>query len=403
MTGLGSKTVSIKSLNRSRILQAIVSNHVSRQDISETIGLTPAAVSILVGDMIQEGVLIETGEVIETSTRGRNKTTIALNDTYRYIIGIAIEQNGISISLATMNKVILDTVMYRYYKPDIEFVFQYIKKHVYALLDKHQLTFENILGIGVSIIGLVDSSQGISVQAYELWDTPIALKKRLELVFNKPVVVDNNVRSLALAEKEKRDIHDSLVFIKYGPGIGASLIMNDQIYHGASYNALEFGHTIVQQHGRVCSCGKTGCLETVASYRSIREQIEVIFKETSLYDETTNHSMYNIDMEDIAYAYESNDPIIMRIINEAITYVATGIINLIQVLDSSVVVLYGPFFEYDVFFEALQTSIQSMGCNCHAMIQRSQLSNLTSIGAISIARQQLFLNTGAHIKENTHE
>ena len=105
------------------------------------------------------------------------------------------------------------------------------------------------------------SGSGVSYHAYELWDEVIPLKERIESIFDIPVVVDNNVRALALAEKEARNDHEGIVFIKYGPGIGASLVFDETIYRGATYNALEFGHTIVTETKTLCSCGKTGCLE----------------------------------------------------------------------------------------------------------------------------------------------
>jgi predicted NBD/HSP70 family sugar kinase len=393
-------SVTMKATNRSRILYAILANHLSRQDIADYIGLTPAAVSILVGDMINEGILLETGDTIEATTRGRKRSTINLNASYRYLIGIALEQDGITISLSTLTKDILDSVLYRYYKPDIEFIFQYIERTVHELLRKNNIVLEQVLGIGVTIVGLVNSSSGVSHQAYELWHEAIPVKDRLESIFLLPVVVDNNVRALALAEKEQRNNHDSIVFVKYGPGIGASLIFDETIYRGAFYNALELGHTIVTEDNIRCSCGKTGCLETIGSYKAIRHKLESVFKETSLYDEKDKHSIYNIDLDDIESAYANKDPIVVEIVDDTIHFFAVGLINLVLLFDSTSVVLYGPFFERDVFFEQLKTSIIRLGCDCYKRMERSILPSNKTIGALSLARKKLFLDRGAMTKEN---
>ncbi len=122
-----------------------------------------------------------------------------------------------------------------------------------------------MLGIGIGLSGLIDSARGTCRFSHLLdWaDVPIAdpLWRRLRL----PVWVDNDVNTLAVAEKWSGEgvSARNFVTLSVGRGIGIGVVIDRALYRGALGAAGEFGHMIVDPEGPVCECGRAGCLEAL--------------------------------------------------------------------------------------------------------------------------------------------
>lgn len=395
----GTNMVDVKRNNRSLILQAISDAKVSRKDIAKKVNLTPASITILVNEFIKEGIIIETGETAPTKKVGRKKTYIKLNEEYKYIFGVNIESDEISISVSNLYKELIDTITIPVRKPTSKFILDEICKNINFLIRKHSLTNKTILGIGIGIVGHVDSALGISRQAYGIFNEPVDLKSILEKRLGLEVVVDNNVRALALAETEQYKASSNLIFIKYGPGIGASLILDKEIYTGYTFNALEIGHFIVDVEGSRCLCGQKGCLETVGSYTSIYHKIQSEIQNGNLpilegvWQKEENH----IQFDNIMELYD-REIVLQEIIQETIKYFAVGLINLVKILDTKSIVLYGTFFKNDKMFELLKETLNNLGCISSDRLSRSTLSDTKTVGAITLARKKLFFDRGAQTK-----
>jgi predicted NBD/HSP70 family sugar kinase len=395
----GTNMIDVKRNNRSLILQAISNDKVSRKDIAKKVHLTPASITILVNEFIKEGIILETGETAPTKKVGRKKTYIKLNEEYKYVFGVNIETDELSISVSNLYKELLDTITIPIHKANSKFILDEICTHINFLIKKFGLTNKTILGVGVGIVGNVDSAQGISKQAYGIFNEPIDLKSILVRRLGLEVVVDNNVRALALAETEQHKASSNLIFIKYGPGIGASLILDKEIYTGYTFNALEVGHFIVDVDGSTCLCGQSGCLETVGSYASLHHNVLIELKKgnlpklENLCDKTTDFIPFDSMME-----VYNNEPIIQQIARETIKYFAVGLINLVKILDTKSIVLYGTFFKNDSMFELLIETLNSLGCISSDRLTRSTLSDIKTVGAITLARKKLFFDRGAQKK-----
>ena len=146
----------------------------------------------------------------------------------------------------------------------------------------HKLLDENqgyqIEMIGVTIPGLADPKSGYWVEACFSGIQDLAIGPTLEDEFGVPVYVDNDGQACALAERifgACRDIHD-FIYLTVSNGIGGAVYAKDKIYYGAFGNAGEFGHVVVVEDGRPCTCGKCGCLEMYAAGPGIvRNYIEL--------------------------------------------------------------------------------------------------------------------------------
>ncbi|MDB6353155.1 ROK family glucokinase [Trichococcus sp. K1Tr] len=145
--------------------------------------------------------------------------------------------------------------------PDI---IESIKHH----LDLYRLTPDDFLGIGMGSPGAVDRSEGTVTGAFNLnWVSPQPVRETMEQETGIPFFIDNDANVAALGEKWRgagEDNHD-VVFITLGTGVGGGIIADGHLIHGTAGSGGEIGHMTVDPDGFECTCGKNGCLETVAS------------------------------------------------------------------------------------------------------------------------------------------
>jgi glucokinase len=139
-----------------------------------------------------------------------------------------------------------------------------IKHH----LDLYQLTAKDFQGIGMGSPGAVDREAGTVEGAFNLnWKTPQPVREAIEREIGIPIFIDNDANVAALGEKwrgagaDDRDV----VFVTLGTGVGGGIIAEGNLIHGTAGSGGEIGHMTVEPGGFDCTCGKKGCLETVAS------------------------------------------------------------------------------------------------------------------------------------------
>lgn len=139
-----------------------------------------------------------------------------------------------------------------------------IKHH----LDLYQMTASDFQGIGMGSPGAVDREAGTVEGAFNLnWKTPQPVREAIEREIGIPIFIDNDANVAALGEKwrgagaDDRDV----VFVTLGTGVGGGIIAEGNLIHGTAGSGGEIGHMTVEPGGFECTCGKKGCLETVAS------------------------------------------------------------------------------------------------------------------------------------------
>lgn len=352
----GLNMVSIKRNNQALILRAIKEyGQLSRKDLAEILKLTPAALTIITNTMLESSILRIVGEVNKNKV-GRKKILLDINYDYKNVIGINIEREYITIGLMNLKGEELKEAIIRV--PENAIVMELMEKiidKIKGLIEDEVLEAKDILGIGIGIIGDVNPHSGVSQNAYGLWKDAFDIKTFLESRLNIDVTIDNNVRALALAERIfSNSFTEKILFIKYWPGIGSSLILNNQIYYGHNYRSGEIGHTIVKLQGEQCICGKKGCLETLINLNSFRKKINSV---TNVRVNSLNHEEFNKGDLNIIMALYECDNEVKGVIDEVITYLALAIANEVMIVDVEKVVLYGEPFNNEKFFKLLGAKV----------------------------------------------
>lgn len=234
-------------LNRARVFELIhLFEPLSRSEIAAKLGLTSAAVSNIVAELLDKGVIVELGR--RSSSRGQPAIELGVCADAAHTVGLHFEHGGISGILADLKGHVIErrhTPLSPLPSPDCV---------VNALTDMGKELIElscrdKLLGIGLASVGPIDQHSG-SVMRTDFtsdWGV-VALREPLCDAFEYPVFMDNNASAAAIGEYwygVGRSYPNFLYVGFYSMGLGGGLILNKRIYRGAGLNAAEFGHMLV--------------------------------------------------------------------------------------------------------------------------------------------------------------
>lgn len=389
----------MKNLNVEAILKVIKNNgSLSRADIAKLTGLTPASVSNITKLLIESGYLIERG--IGESSGGRPPIILEINIKARYIVGVSIGVGIIEVVLTDLGAEIFlkKSVCIDKNSTKEEFVFTHLVNLINEVIEISGVDKNKIVGIGIAMHGMVNPFLGISQYApYYNWEN-VNIKSTLEEKLKYPVFVDNDVRAIAIGESlfgaAKRI--DNFVEINISNGIGAGIIIDNKPYYGIDYSAGEIGHIVVEQDGTLCNCGNYGCLESVASNRSIERKVIKSIKQgikSSISDNVKD--IEKITIKDISIAASNGDELAIDVLKETARYIGVGISGLVNILNPRLIVLVGDIFEQDkIMLETLREVVKKRGLRIsrdNVKIVKSDLGeNAAVIGAATLVIQEVF-------------
>ncbi len=348
------------------------SGPLSRKDIAARIGLTPAAVTILTAKMLAAGLLVERGEEVENRA-GRRKILVDLDYSRRFVWAASIETEGLTTAVCRLDGVPLaSTRLLPQPGEGPEQTLLRVAASLRQLSVEARLAEAQIVGAGVVVVGSVDRVAGQSLHDYGLWDQPVPVVAVLEAALGVPVCLENNVRALALAEMDfgGNPGDGRQLFLKYGPGIGSALILDHRLDAGSHDRSGEIGHTLVPGNKLVCRCGRSGCLETVASPSALVA--------------ATGFS----SPERILQALSDGDAKVRGQLKTTLGHLALAIDHAIQLLDPYWVVLYGSFLNHPLVLALLVEQLVELTANpqAAAVIRHSALDESAPyLGGAAIA------------------
>lgn len=349
----GMNVKNLKRRNKSLILYTLNdAGEISRKELAARTGLTPAAVTKLIAELIDDGYVRE-NDAVESDKSGRRERPLSLRLADKKILGINAERDGITFCICDLSGCVLKKIKTPLFD-DVEDVLRVGKD----LLADSKIA---ISAVGVCVIGSL-------AEGFAVWKSE-RLEQRFSETFGVPVIIENNVRAFAEAELLFGDIrdHSSVLFFKWGPGVGSSIIANGRVLSGGEGGVAEIGHYIVKEDGRRCRCGRRGCLEAEASSDAIKEEL-------SAYDECEREQAFK------------------RVVEEKLKLVACALLNTTTILNAKEVVLFGGMFENAELARRLNALISGY----FGDFKGAKVSNLNEIrdyiGAVAICAEKLFFN-----------
>lgn len=220
-----------------------------------------------------------------------------------------------------------------------------ISKSIFMKLDELNEPKEKLAGIGVGAPGFINMETGFIYKAVNIGWNDFPLKDRLEVDTGLPVVVDNDANLAALGEmwRGAGDGAKNLLAVTLGTGVGGGLIANGNIVHGVNGMAGEIGHlTSVAKGGAPCNCGKTGCLETIASATGIAR----IATEKACESNDSELAIIlsrdgKLTAKDVFDAASKEDALALEVVDEISFHLGLAIANLANAVNPEKIVIGG--------------------------------------------------------------
>jgi predicted NBD/HSP70 family sugar kinase len=247
-------------VNRSAILAFLgAQGPASRADLARNLGVSPALITQLSRELISDGLLRELDH--SPSQGGRPARMLGLVSSAGRAIGVKVAADH-----AAFVEVGIDGVVVRSASEPFNASSAMAIAELTGLLQRFIAGGSNapLLGIGVGIPGTVDQQGEGTVDSTQLGWNQVPLGAALRRALNLPVIIDNNVNALSIAERlfgQGRN-HKNFLVVTIGTGVGAGMVADGSVLRGQSGGAGEIGHIPIQEEGPLCQCGNHGCLET---------------------------------------------------------------------------------------------------------------------------------------------
>ncbi|HET9454332.1 MAG TPA: ROK family protein, partial [Gemmatimonadaceae bacterium] len=199
-------------------------------------------------------------------------------------------------------------------------------------------TRDDFLGIGIGAPGPLDRERGIVVVAPNLGWRDFPLREVIHSRVGLHATLDNDANCATVGEWWQGAARGSrnVVGVTIGTGIGGGVIINGELFHGASDVAGEIGHTTIELNGRYCKCGNYGCLEAYASGPAIAVRArEALVREesASLIPSLVDSKLEAITAQTVYDAAAQGDAVAQEIVRDTARYLGAGIANILNMLN----------------------------------------------------------------------
>lgn len=332
-----------KELFRNKILKELYfQDNLSCAELCIKIGKSFPVTTKLIEDLVEANWVIEVGYAI--STGGRRPLVYSLQKKQMYLVSVAMDQFVTKIAIMDMQnnfvypieKIILPL-------PNNPRALQMLIEKIAWVIDQSGIEKAKFVGVGIGMPGFVNVKEGINYSFLQLPHRK-SITKYISDKITLPVFIDNDSSLIALAElrfgaaKGKKNA----MVINIGWGVGMGLIIEGQLFRGHEGFAGEFSHIPLFLNGKLCSCGKVGCLETETSLLLIIEKANEEIQSGRL-TKLTSLSLEDPELasDDIIKAVQQGDQFAIELFSNAGYNIGQGLAVLIHLLNPKVIILSG--------------------------------------------------------------
>lgn len=372
---------------------------ISRIDISKETGITPATVSEITGNIIEEKLIHEIGEATpEEAKSGRKKILLAISPNHSFYIGTEFSPKYISFCLTDNIGNILDekTILATTY----DFSDTLTEDFYLTELNKFIESCKNynLRGIGIALPGHFDEKNKKIISNNSFWKN-FNIKPLLNNI-DLPIYFENNVKCMTLAERlfNFTGTDDNFIFFHVGRGMFCSYMYNGELYAKNNFLVGEIGHIVVHPDGELCECGKRGCLQTYGSEAWIIKKCQILFDNSeTTYLKQLVTDKNKLTIETVLKAYSLGDEGVINILHSAIKYLSITINNLSMMIDANKIIVHGELFKEplltNLLKELLNQNINLLSTNKKQEVIVKDYHNYNgAFAATALCISQILLN-----------
>lgn len=399
----------IATINENIVLSALRRRPqgLSRVEITRETQLSAQTVSNVSRRLLERGLVREIGN---RSQEGPGKPAVILqpNPDGAYAVGVHLDPGLITC-------VVLDfcgtPVAQSHHLPplsgDASEIMEVITAAIRELMASAGCSLDEVLGIGVAAPGPIDAEEGALIRPRLApgW-AGLHLPQLLEAQLGRPSLLAKDVTAAVFAEHWVKPTteHPHQAFVYWGAGVGVGLMLDGHVHEGATSNAGDVGHAIVDPEGPLCECGRRGCFgELLRPYRMVIEGLRTgAVPPPAGWDggplDDSALSAHELDQlfRMLWSAAELGNPAAVEVVERAIRGAHLYVSNLIALLDVDQIVLGGPSWApmRNIFLPALEQQLTANGRVVH--VRESAFGGeVAAVGAACLVFQSAFAPTGA--------
>lgn len=313
-----------KKNNRGLALQLIATGTCkTRSELTQAMGLSKMAISRIVSEMMNMGLLYEENPV-GSEEPGRTAAMIGISPKAPVSAGLLIQREYCEAVICDLNLNVLRREKV-FYGPVMNA--ERLMEYVYEVLDTVLFQQSEVTGIGVCSVGPVSSSRGVIMKPlffYDIENVPVV--ELLEKRYHLPVLLDHDNQSAAVCEHlygNGRGFQD-ILFLGVGTGVGCGIISGGHRYSNERGLPPEIGHVSIDVNGKPCPCGSRGCVEAYTRTTEILQKLQY---------HTRKHYNYK------TFCSMKGDAGVESILNDMVTKLGGAVVSTINIVNSELLIL----------------------------------------------------------------
>lgn len=321
------------------------SGTVSRVELAERCGLTPATITHAVRELLDAGLLHEAGRT--PSRGGSPRRMLELTSDAHYAVGIQMDRSSSTVVVTDFTGTVrASTALVGAGRAEPQRMLAWIADHVLDLLASAEVPRERVLGVGFVTHGPQDRARGrlLTAQPTQAW-FEFPLTDALEAEVGMPVLLENDATAAAIGEQWAGTLPTSTFGVVYmATGIGGAVVVDSQAYRGRSSNTAEIGHVTLDTAGPLCVCGNRGCVQVTAAPPAVVARAlgdRRLAADLRLSGTPDDHLA---DFERLARGAAHGDPRARALLHDAADQLGQSAVTMANLFDLDTLVLAGPAF-----------------------------------------------------------
>jgi len=336
--------VSKRGEHQKRVIEALTRKFgpISQIGIYKLTKFRRTTISELTRQLLSEDRIVVVGR--SNNPVGRKQVLLQLNERHGFVVGVEFDDEKIVAGVMDLHPTILHQVS----EPtDLnhgkEGLLAQLQKCTKRVIHESGVSPNAVIGIGIADPGLVDSRRGVTVlsSTIDFWHD-VELKQIFEQEFDIQTVVESKTRAKTLAEQmlgADKPL-ENLIYLDYGAGIGAGIVVDGKLLYGHSCGVGEIGHTRINDDGPACKCGSIGCLEAIAGTAAVERKVRKALAEGAISQVTAlSENSTNVTTQMVLQSASNGDKLCGNILSELARDLGVALANTVNLFNPSDIVL----------------------------------------------------------------
>ena len=310
-------------------------------ELTKELKISVPTITKLVQELVDENIVSDLGKV--ETPGGRRPNVFGLTNSTIYFAGVHVGRDHITCVITDLQNNIIHEVTFGDFElNDRSQCLEKICANIEQFINECGIDKGKILGLGVCMVGRVNSEQGRSYKYFTSIEEP--LREIIEKRVGIRVLLENDTRARCYAEYTygRSKSESNIIYLHLGLGVAIGIVIDGKLYYGKNGFAGEFGHIPFFDNEKICFCGKKGCLETEVSGIAIEEKMsELVLSGANTILRSRYEKREQIHINDIIAAAQNDDNLSIELIEEAGEKMGKAVAFLINIFNPETVIVGG--------------------------------------------------------------